>query len=74
MMAGFIFIVNPTGFWVQFLLSGFVGYLSTQLMEDLLMVIKALGKAMSFVKNQTRNVIISWENHLPYRFNLLMIW
>lgn len=38
------------------------------------MVIKALGKAKSFAKQQTRNVIISWELHLPYRYNLLMIW
>jgi len=74
MMAGFIFIVNPPSFWVQFLLSEFVGYLSTQLMEGLLMVIKVLRKVKSFVKHQTRNVIISWESHLPYRFNLLMIW
>lgn len=37
------------------------------------MVIKVLREVKSFVEQTVRNVIISWELHLPYRFNLLMI-
>lgn len=73
-MAGLIFVVNPPSFWVQFVLSEIVGYLSTQPKEGLLMVIKVLREAKSYVKQQSRNVIVSQGFHLPFRFNLLMIW
>lgn len=38
------------------------------------MVIKAFGKVLSFAKQSYQVVIATWEHHLPYRFNLLMIW
>ena len=38
------------------------------------MVVKVLREAKSFVKQQCRNAIISQGFHLPFRFNLLMIW
>lgn len=73
MMAGF-FVINPLNFWVQFLISEIIGHLSTKVKEGLLMVIKVFREVKSFAVNLVRNVIISWENHLPYRRSLLMIW
>lgn len=74
-MTGLIFVsFDPSSFWVIFLLSEIVGYLSTQPKEGLLMVIKVLREAKSFVNKQFKRVVTSWELHLPYRFNLLMIW
>lgn len=37
------------------------------------MVIKALRETKSFAI-KLKDVITSWELHLPYRLNLLMIW
>lgn len=37
------------------------------------MVIEVLREAKSFVNKQFKRVVTSWELHLPYRFNLLMI-
>ena len=73
MMAGF-FVLNPLSFWAQFLISEVVGFLSTQPKEGLLMVIKVLREAKSFVKQLYRNVIISRGFYLPFGFNPLMIW
>tara|TARA_B100000408_G_C10309619_1_gene228222 strand:- start:1530 stop:1757 length:228 start_codon:yes stop_codon:yes gene_type:complete len=74
MMTGLIFVVfNPSNFWVVFILSEIVGYLSTQPKEGLLMIIKAFGEVKSFAKQAYQRVITAWELHLPYRFNLLMI-
>jgi hypothetical protein len=73
MMAGF-FVINPLDFWVQFLISEIIGHLSNQNKEEVLMVIKVLRETKSFAIKLIRNVIISWEIHLPYRLSLLMIW
>jgi hypothetical protein len=64
---------NPFNFWVAFIISEIVGYLSTQPKEGLLMIIKAFGEVKSFVKQACQRVITAWELHLPYRFNLLTI-
>jgi hypothetical protein len=73
MMAGF-FVINPLDFWVQFLISEIIGHLSNQNKEEVLMVVKVLRETKSFAIKLIRNVIISWEIHLPYRLSLLMIW
>ena len=72
-MAGF-FVINPLDFWVQFVISEIIGYLSSQPKEGLLMVIKVFREVKSLVKHLVESVIISWEVHLPYRPSLLMIW
>jgi hypothetical protein len=64
MMAGF-FVINPLDFWVQFLISEIIGHLSNQNKEEVLMVIKVLRETKSFAIKLIRNVIISWEIHLP---------
>jgi hypothetical protein len=73
MMAGF-FVINPLDFWVQFLISEIIGHLSNQNKEEVLMVVKVLRETKSFAIKLIRNVIISWEIHLPFRLSLLMIW
>ncbi len=72
-MAGF-FVLNPLNFWAQFLISEIISHLSTKTKEDMLMVNKVYREIESYVKQQLRNVIISWKCHLPYKFNLLKIW
>lgn len=75
MMAGFIFIVfNPTSFEVQFILSEIISYLSLHIKEGMIMCIKILRENVSYIKQLVKNAIISWQCHLSYRFNLLMIW
>jgi hypothetical protein len=73
MMAGF-FVINPLDFWVQFFIAEIIGHLTNQDKEGVLMVIKVFREAKSFATKLIRSVIISWENHLPYRQSLLMIW
>ena len=73
MMAGF-FVLNPLSFWAQFLISEIISHLSTHTKEDMLMVNKVYREIESYVKQLLRNVIISWECHLPYKSNLLKIW
>lgn len=73
-MTGLIFVAfNPSDFWVVFFLSEIVGYLSIQPKEGLLMIIKVFGEIKSLAKQVCQRVIMAWEPHLPYRFNLLMI-
>jgi len=73
-MTGLIFVTfEPTSFWLIFLLSELIGYLSTKPKEGILMIIKVFREAKSCVY-KLKDVVSSQGAHHPYRFNLLTIW
>ncbi len=72
-MTGLVFLtINPSSFWVTFVLAEIISLLSTLTMEDMHMVIKVLREVKSFVSAHSQEFIEVLECHLPYRFNLLM--
>ena len=71
-MTGLVFLtINPSDFWVMFILAEIIGFLSTVTLEDMLMVIEVLREAKSFVVAQAQDVLSFLECHLPYRVTLL---
>lgn len=72
-MTGALFLtINPTNFWLTFILAEYIGFVSTLTSEDMRMIIEVLREAKSFVVAHALNINTFLECHLPYRFNLLM--
>ena len=66
-MAGCVYVVvDPTGFWLGFLISEITAQLSSIGKEDLLMVKKALGEVLAYAKCFKERVISLLEAYLPY--------
>ena len=65
-MAGFLSLfLDPTGFWVAFVISEVIAWLSSTGKEGLLMVKKVLNEVLAYAKRIKRRAIASWEAHLP---------
>lgn len=73
-MTGYIFVTfSPDNFWLNFLIAELISFLSDQLKEGMLMIIKVLREAKSYVYKL--GYVIQYQGfHHPYRFNLLKIW
>ena len=74
-MAGIVFVVlNPSNYWAQYVCSEIINLLSLRLKEGLLMVMKVLREAKSFVKYLAKAIIGFWEVCLSSRLSLLKSW
>ncbi len=74
MMAGCVFKFFPiSSFWLQFVVSEFIGRVSANHKEVLQMIIRFYKKVKSFV-NQLKEVISSFILRHPYGVNPLMNW
>ncbi len=73
-MAGFIYVViGPTNFWLGFVITEIIAYISSSRKEGLLMVKKAVYEVMAYAtKRIISHVIVSWERHLPSGHSPLM--
>jgi hypothetical protein len=73
MMAGSVFVlVEPTGFWLGFVISEVIVHLTSLNWEDLLMTKKALCEITAYAMCSVTRAIASPEAHLPSRRSLLM--
>ena len=73
-MAGYVYLCfDPMSFFMGFVVSEFIAWLSTfSGKEGLLMVKKVIFEVIAFAKRIKGRVIASWEAHLPSRDTLLM--
>ena len=73
MMAGLVYVViNPTNFWLEFVISEIIALLSTVKKEGLLMIKKVFIEVISHAKCIKERAVTFWERHLPSRQSLLM--
>ena len=71
-MAGCVYVVvNPTSFWLGFVVSEIIAQLSSITTEGLLMIKKASCEVMAYATRIKGRAIASWEAHLPSRLSLL---
>lgn len=72
-MAGYVYLCfDPMNFFVGFVISEFIAWLSTfSGKEGLLMLKKAIREVIASAKRIKGRVIASWEAHLPSRETLL---
>jgi len=73
-MAGYVYLCfDPMSFFVGFVVSEFIAWLSIfSGKEGLLMVKKVIREVIASAKRIKGRVIASWEAHLPSRVTLLM--
>ena len=73
-MAGYVYLCfDPMSFFMGFVVSEFIAWLSTfSSKEGLLMVKKVIREVIASAKRIKGRVIASWEAHLPSRVTLLM--
>ena len=73
MMAGCVYAVfGPTSFWLGFITSEVIAWLSSFRKEGLLMLKKAQSEIMAYAIRTYRRAIVSWGACLPSRQSLLM--
>ena len=71
-MAGLVHLAfGPTDFFVGFIISETIGWLSSIEKEGLLMAKKAVREIPTYVNCTKGRVIASWEAHLPSGVNPL---
>jgi len=73
MMAGFVYLcVGPTSFFINFMISEIIAWLSSKQKGGLLMIKKAFTKIKKVLAHFTiMSIKKSWEAYSPYRVTLL---